>query len=165
MERIIKFTSNERKELSYDLAVSFRQTGILTKAYVYFIKARDVANTCEVLRELIKRGYKSEEDLFIARACLEFYARGELEKGLQVRQAFASVKSPLLNFAEMLAEVLKMNNQALFTSVLKSYEAETKRDPNLFEFLHQISVKQFDTKLKKDSMMAQMFNMVMSSNK
>ena len=69
------------------------------------------------LNEVIRQGYeKTEADLFVARAQLELMSRTdnlELPRRLR-REHFAAMKSPILNFVDMLPEVIEMKDYALF---------------------------------------------------
>ena len=69
------------------------------------------------LNEVIRQGYeKTEADLFVARAQLELMSRTdnlELPRRLR-REHFAALKSPILNFVDMLPEVIEMKDYALF---------------------------------------------------
>jgi hypothetical protein len=69
------------------------------------------------IKELIKQGYeKTEGDLFVARAQLELMSRSDdLELRRRLREEyFPSLKSPLLNFVDMLPEVIELKDFALF---------------------------------------------------
>jgi Golgi to ER traffic protein 4 len=95
----------------------------------------------------MKHGYaQSESDLFVARAMLELISRSEnfeLAKKLR-KQYFSEVKSPIINFAEMLPEVIGMKDFALFGELIKKYDAHIKRDPVFMTILDRIAQKYFD---------------------
>lgn len=81
LERIIGFTNNKRHELADMLACSFRDQGINSKAYKYFLKSRNVDQMCLCLERTMQGGYQSEQDLFVARACLEMLIKSaDVEK-------------------------------------------------------------------------------------
>ena len=96
---------------------------------------------------MIKQGYeKSETDLFVARAQLDLMSRTEnfdLPRRLR-KEYFASLKSPLLNFVDMLPEVLEMKDFGLFQDLIKKYDTVLKRDPVFNTTLDRISQKYFD---------------------
>ena len=76
------------------------------------------------ISELIKHAYPDTEgDLFIARAMLELYARTDnfdLPRRLR-KQYFSEVNSPVLNFVDMLPELLEIKDFALFKDLVDKY--------------------------------------------
>ena len=90
-ERIIGHTNNKRFELSDMLGVSFRDTGLHSKAYKYFFKSRNVEQICSCMTQVMQSGYASEQDLFVARACVEMLLKSqEIEKTRAIRNHFKS---------------------------------------------------------------------------
>jgi len=85
---------------------------------------RDIDNIAVTISELIKNAYPDTEgDLFVARAMLELYARTEnfdLPRRLR-KQYFSEVHSPILNFLDMLPELLEIKDFALFKETVDKY--------------------------------------------
>lgn len=71
LERIIGHTNNKRYELSDMLGCSLRDQGIYSHAYKYFMKSRNVEQIAFCLERTMQTGYQSEQDLFVARACVD----------------------------------------------------------------------------------------------
>ena len=105
-ERIIGHTNNMRHELSELLAISYREQGLHSRAYKYFFKSRNVEQICRSMQIIMSTGYASEQDLFVARACLEMLIKSpDLAKTRTLRQFFRQMElTPLLNFIDMLVE-------------------------------------------------------------
>ena len=75
----------------------------------------------------------TEADLFVARAMLELYSRTDnidLPRRLR-KQYFPHIKSPLLNFVDMIPELIDIKDFALYKDVIDKYAPQTKRDPVL----------------------------------
>ena len=109
-ERIIGHTNNRRQELADILAVSYREMGLYTRAYKYFFKSRNADQVCICMENVMQTGYASEQDLFVARACIEMLIKStELEKTRKIRAHFASQpETPILNFVDMLIECIEL---------------------------------------------------------
>lgn len=90
----------------------------------------------------MKQGYeKTESDLFVARAQLELISRSEnhqLAKSLR-KNYYQQLQSPLLNFVDMLPEVIEMKDFAIFQMLLKKYDLHIKRDPAMIHVLDRIA--------------------------
>lgn len=82
------FTKNENKELPRILGQRLFAQKKFASAYVYFndnlitlqqnfLRCRDVEYVVKSMNEVMKNGYESEKDLFIARAQLDFIARSD----------------------------------------------------------------------------------------
>ena len=53
-ERIIGHSNNKRQEISARLAQSYRESGIYSKAYKYYFKARDETNVCACIEKILE---------------------------------------------------------------------------------------------------------------
>ena len=81
-----------------------------TQAYRYFFKSRNEQKIVESLRQVIKQGYQSEPDMFVARACLDMLIRSEdLSKTDYILGQFKEElgSSPLLHAVEFVIEGLR----------------------------------------------------------
>ena len=93
---------------------------------------RDVEYIAKSLREVISHGYsQTETDMFVARAMLELIARCDnFELALRLRKEyFSDVHSPIINFVEMLPEVIDIGVFGLLQELIKKYESQINRDP------------------------------------
>ena len=85
------------------------------------------------INELVKQAYEDTElDLFVARAMLELLSRTEnfdLPRRFR-RQYFPDVQSPILNFVDMLPELIEIRDFNLFKETVEKYDVQVKRDPN-----------------------------------
>eukprot|EP00347_Sterkiella_histriomuscorum_P016317 403353649 len=160
IERVIEFTRNEKKEFSRLLAQRYKSEKKYSLAYSYFLKSRDTDEVIECLEEVMKHGYKNEMDLFIARIQLDFIARYEgFEDAKKVKRHFIKSQeqmTPILNFTEMLPELIQVGDFGLFKEIKEKYDQELNRDPTFIEYLDKISVKHFGQKLKQESGLAKL---------
>ena len=88
--------------------------------------------------EVIKHAYKGELDLFVARTQLDLIARfdGGFEAAKKVKRHFiksAEQQTPLLNYTDMLQDVLNVGDFALFKQIKETYDPVLKRDPTFIE--------------------------------
>ena len=89
MERINGHVGTRRPEIPESFANSLIGQGFLARAYKYFFKSRNERAIVECLKNVIKAGYESEQDLFIVRACLDMMTRSNnVEKVLYIRNSF-----------------------------------------------------------------------------
>ena len=80
-ERIIGHTNNRKPRLAEILAISYREMGLHSRAYKYFFKSRNVEQIAKSMQVIMATGYASEQDLFVARACIEMLIKSpELAK-------------------------------------------------------------------------------------
>ena len=160
-ERIIGHTNNQRWELADLLAASFRDMGLHSKAYKYFFKARNVEQVCRSLEVVMETGYASEQDLFVARACIEMLIKSpELSKTRQLREHFRSMpQTLLLTFVDILIECVECDEYAIVKQMANvDYAAVLKRDPILYEKVNTVSEKYFDQPIKAPNQMQQMLS-------
>lgn len=163
-ERIIGYTNNKRWELAELLAVSYRESGLHSRAYKYFFKARNVEQLCRSMQVIMQTGYSSEQDLFVARACIEMLTKStELSKTRYIRQHFkAQQQTPILNFIDMLIECIELGEFELVKQMAtQDYAAELKRDPSLLDKVNTICEKYFNQPIKQASGMQAMLSNLM----
>lgn len=78
--------------LSSMFADALKANGEFTRAYKYYFKARDEVNVIACMKEGIKQGYQSEQDLFVCRAVLDMMVRSpDFSKAKAIRNAFAKL--------------------------------------------------------------------------
>ena len=86
VERIVDFTKNARPEIARNLGISFKEQGLHSRAYKFFFKARDEAEVIKCMEQVMQAGYESEQDLFVARACLDMLQRSpDISKARAIR--------------------------------------------------------------------------------
>ncbi len=96
------------------------------------MRCRDLDYIVNSMNEAMKNGYRAEHDMFVARAQLELMARCETpDLSKKLRSYYPDMKSPLLNFIDMLYEIILIKDFQLFKDVLVKYDAQIKRDPQL----------------------------------
>ena len=109
------------------------EQGRYATAHTNFILCRDIDHMAITINELSKNAnIKTEGDLFVARAMLELYARSDnfsLPQKLR-QEYFGDLRSPLLNFVDMLPDLIDMKDFALFKDLISKYEPHIKRDGN-----------------------------------
>ena len=135
------------------LAASYKQHRLYSRAYKYFFKSRNVEEVCACMEHVMQQdGYQSEQDLFVARACLEMLIKStELAKTRHIRQHFKDVpQSAILNFVDFLIEAVEMEEFEMVKQMANvDYAIELKRDPTLYEKVNTISEKYFGHTIKK----------------
>ena len=151
-ERIIGYTNNKRMELSDMLAVSFRDIGLYSKAYKYFFKSKNVEQICLCMKNVMQTGYTSEQDLFVARACIEMLIKSpDLAKTRALREHFRNsvAQTAILTFVDFLIEAIECNEFELVKQMANvDYAAELKRDHGLYEKVNTICEKFFEKSIK-----------------
>ena len=163
-ERIIGHTNNRRWELAEMLGCSYRDQGLYSRAYKQFFKARNEDQICVCMENVMQTGYASEQDLFVARACIEMLIKStEVEKTRKIRAHFASQpQTPILNFVDMLIECIELDEFELVKQMAnEDYAAELRRDPSLYEKVNAVCEKHFESTIKKPNQMQQMLSQMM----
>ncbi len=85
--------------------------------------SRDVDDVIKCMQQVMAHGYESEKDLFVATATLDMLARtNDFSLSLKIRKSFSEVKSPLLNFVEMLYDVIKIKDFSLLKELIAKYD-------------------------------------------
>jgi hypothetical protein len=165
-ERIIGHTNNKRQEISDMLAVSLRDRGLYTKAYKFFFKSRNAEQIIICMEKVMQIGYESEQDLFVARACLEMLIKStEIEKTRVLREHFRSSvpQTPILTFVDFLLEAIECEEFELVKQMANvDYAAELKRDHSIYEKVNTICEKYFKTTIKKQNGMQAMLSNMLS---
>lgn len=72
----------------------------------------------------MKTSYKSEEDLFVVRACLDLLTRDkntEYAKQLKDQYGWQGEQPPLLNFIDILFDVIAVNDFNFYKEFLARY--------------------------------------------
>ncbi len=116
------------------LAMRQLEQGRLATAHANFILCRDIDHMALTINELSKTAnLNTEADLFVARAMLELMSRTEnFALPLRLRKEyFGSISSPLLNFVDMLPELIELKDFALYKDLITKYDPQIKRDSNL----------------------------------
>lgn len=134
IDRVIEFTRNANQDLARIIAMRQMEQARFATAYTNFILCRDVDHMAITINELSKGAYlKTESDLFVARAMLELYSRTDdfsLPQRLR-KEYFAELRSPLLNFVDMLPELIELKDFGLYKELITKYDSQFKRDSNL----------------------------------
>jgi len=98
---------------------------IFTKAYLYYLRSRDVPKIILTIKEVSKFGYKSEEDLFVTRACLELLSReNTIENARKLHESYPyEQEKPTLmrNFMSLLLDGMEVKDFNFFKEVLSRY--------------------------------------------
>ncbi|KAJ8902058.1 hypothetical protein NDN08_006466 [Rhodosorus marinus] len=123
----------EDKELNGIAAMSSWARRDFGAAQKYFLLSDQPEKFAEMLLEWSSTyGLKSEVDLFLTRAVLEYALRNNLQDAAVVHSAFVARYgdfSPLANFCEMLLKVLPKNDAYnLFKYLCEAYDSSLKRD-------------------------------------
>lgn len=164
LERIIAHTNNKRPEIAHYLAATYKEEGDLSGAYKNFFKARDEKEVISCLEKAMIHGYQSEQDLFVARACLDMLLRStELDKTRAVRNHFSDVKdtsgaeSPLLQFVDFLIEALELKEFGLINQMAnQDFKKALDRDPALFEKVDTVCRKYLNQSIKPENPLQKM---------
>ena len=164
-ERISGHTNNKQWPVADRLAVSYQSAGLHSKAYKFFMKSRNTEQVVSSMRLVMQTGYASEQDLFVARACLDMLIKStELEKTRAIFNAFRgqTPPSPLLNFVEFLMEAIECEEFQLVKQMAnQDYAIELKRDGTLHEKVNTICEKHFGETIKAPNQMQAMLSNLM----
>ena len=107
----------------------------------------------------MQTGYESEQDLFVARACIEMLIKStELAKTRQLREHFRSQhQTPILTFVDTLIECIACQEFELVKQMATvDYAVELKRDAALFDKVNTVTEKYFSQPVKKPNQMQAM---------
>ena len=55
------------------------EKSLFSKAYTFYLRANDIGLAIKALKNVMKAGYKGEQDLFVARLCFEVLIRNYKE--------------------------------------------------------------------------------------
>jgi hypothetical protein len=87
------------------------------------MRCRDVEYIVNSMNEVMKNGYQSEADLFVARAQLSLIARCDsVELAKKIRTFYPEMKSPLLNLVDMIMELILIKDFGMFKEVIGKYD-------------------------------------------
>ena len=129
------------------------------------------------IKEVMKNGYHSEKDLFVARLCLEILIRFRNEqkcgdKVKLIQGVFCNgdpdiKNSPLMNFITLIIESIQVQDFEFYKMMINHYKPQVDRDPKLVEYLDRVAKYYFDGQtIKAANPMQQMIqNMMSTANK
>ncbi|TNV76589.1 hypothetical protein FGO68_gene17048 [Halteria grandinella] len=168
-DRVIEYTRNANHDIPRMLAHRQFSQGKFSTAHINFLLCRDVDFIAKSLVEVMKQGYgEAEQDLFLARAMLELISRTEqFSLAIKLRKDyFPQVRSPIVNFVEMLPEIIQMKDFGLLKEIIGKYENEIKRDPVFMTILDKVAQKYFDgQRLIQESGLAKLLNSFLGGGK
>lgn len=161
LERVIAHTNNKRPEIAFYLAGTYKEDGDISGAYRHFFKSREEREVISCLEKAMVHGYQSEQDLFVARACLDMLLRStDLAKTRAIREHFSDVKdssgaeSPLLQFIEFLIEAIDLDEFRLVAQMANNdFKKALDRDPTLYDKVDTICRKYFEESIKPENPM------------
>ena len=106
------------------------------------------------MEHVMQEGYASEQDLFVARACLDMLIKStELEKTRAIRAHFASTpQTLLLTFIDFLVECIELEEFETVKQMADvDYRVELRRAPSFYEKVNAICEKYFGQGIKKQN--------------
>ncbi|KAF0979025.1 hypothetical protein FDP41_002095 [Naegleria fowleri] len=136
-----------------------------------FLKSNSPDEFSAMISEWMKKGEKSEFDLFITRAVLQLLCAKKEEMArkvykLLIEKTEKETATPLLNFVKFLLLSIEKNNLALFTYITNKYQSElTRRDASFKElYTDKIASIYFGVKsAKSQTGLSSMINSLFSS--
>jgi len=146
---------------------------LFSKAYTFFLRANEIENAIVAIREVMLTGYKNEQDLFVARLCLEVLIRNykDQQRALStvntVLAAFPEqASSPFVTFVQMICEVINLGGDGDdFKQVVNLYKPQLSRDRSCIEYIDRIAKYFFNSTVKAPNPMQQMLNNMMGGGK
>ena len=144
----------------------YYERGNFTKAYSFFMRSNAIEETITCLRKVMKQGYPSEHDLFVARLAFEVLIRNHSSKEGQeqvklILAKFPEVKSPLMNSLPLILEAIEMNDFVVYKHLVGIYRPQLTRDPSMVEYIERVAKYYFNSTIKEENfvkkMMKQMF--------
>ena len=111
------------------------------------------------------RGYRSERDLFLARAALQMLSAGSLGDANAMRDEFlrlgGPLESPLAHFVKFLLLAAERDAQPLFLALVDKYRAALQgRDPDLLELAQIVGQRFFGVQPPRNPMQDMMASML-----
>jgi len=122
-------------------ASSFMRHEMFEKAQPHFLRGDTPESFAEMLVKWSAMGYRSERDLFLARAVLGYLALKNLQDANLVYERVMETvtdPTPLDNFLRFLLLVLERDAIPLFQELRRRYAPTLDRDPTLHMFLDAI---------------------------
>ena len=121
-------------------------------------------------------GYQGEQDLFVARLCLEVLVRNykepstALARVAQVQDSFKANEfiqtSSLMHFVIVLCEAIRLEAEAaVFKNIIGIYKPQLMRDKLMVEYVDRIAKYFFDTTIKQENPMQAMMKNMMGGGK
>jgi len=142
-------STNERYKnghpfLHEQLARSYRDLEEYSLAQRHYIKAHQPREYALMLVAWAHSGYKSEQDLFLARGVLLYLGVGNLKDAKVVYQIFVDSlpsfqATPLVNFLKLLLLTLESKTYTVFDVLRKKYKVSLARDPFFNQYLDHIA--------------------------
>ncbi|KAG2382542.1 hypothetical protein C9374_005122 [Naegleria lovaniensis] len=136
-----------------------------------FLKSNSAEEFADMISEWMKKGEKSEFDLFITRVVLQLLCAKKEELArkvykLLIEKTEKEATTPLLNFVKFLLLSIEKSNLALFTFITNKYQSElTRRDASFKElYTDKIASIYFGIKSSKSQTgLGSMINSIFSS--
>eukprot|EP00697_Spironema_sp_BW2_P012324 gnl/Spiro4/28543_TR14111_c0_g1_i1.p1 gnl/Spiro4/28543_TR14111_c0_g1~~gnl/Spiro4/28543_TR14111_c0_g1_i1.p1 ORF type:complete len:312 (+),score=39.02 gnl/Spiro4/28543_TR14111_c0_g1_i1:32-937(+) len=112
------------------------------QAQVHFLRGNQPELFAQVLTGWARRGYESEQDLFISRAILRYLCLGNLKDANTCFRRFCDVlplDTPLINFTRFLLLAVERDAYPLFVTLTTRYQPSLQRDPQFQDLLHKVA--------------------------
>lgn len=141
-------------------------TEFYSNAQRHFLEAAAPTEFAAFLLSWSSGGYKTERDLFLARAVLQLLALGNLRDANAVREHFTRpdggvvLDTPLSNFLRFLLLTLERDARPLFETLQEKYAPSIARDPSFREYLQAIGQRFYRIAVPQSGMAAMMKNMM-----
>jgi hypothetical protein len=142
-------------KLNAEAARQYKRTGDTFNACLRYLFAEQCGEHARYVFDLASGGgYRSERDLFLARAVLQLLAVENLRDavifhdtfhGLMASDGGSRLETPLVNFVQLLLDVCKRSKEALplFQLLQARYAKSLARDPALAPCMARIATKFF----------------------
>ena len=162
-----KFNSHNQRVCSIVGSLHFEKQ-LFSKAYSYFLRANDLENAIKALKEVMKSGYKNEQDLYVARLCFEVLIRNHKDQtGVKMVQLVVNafpdqIERPVVTFCRVLCDVFPTKDFEFFKQIVTLYQPQLRRDGLFIEYVDRIAKYYFDDTIKAPNPMQQMLNNMLS---
>ncbi|XP_045476092.1 Golgi to ER traffic protein 4 homolog [Harmonia axyridis] len=120
----------------------------------------------------VKHGYRSELDLFITQAVLQFLSLKNLETANEAFETYVTLHpwikrnktpfcEPLLNFLSFMLTVIDKNNFGSFLTLCELYEIALKKDPSYADMIERVGQVFFGIKQREERNQGGLFGNLM----
>lgn len=128
------------------------------------MKAEDVGKLATCLEKVMALGYRSERDLFVARAGLHLLCLGQVAGCKDLLTRLGTPNTPILNFVRMLysgflIQAIEVKNYRIATFLKEKYAPSLQRDPNLKAYLVHIDKKYFGIDPPREGGLSSLLNL------
>lgn len=142
-------TPNGSAAVHSALIALYLETEDFGKAHKHFLRCNRPEEHAKILAAWRHKGYRSEQDLLIARAVLEYLCLEDVQAAKTVFKAYQDIcqlSTPLTHFLEFLLLTVERDAGPLYEMLRQKYAISLARDSAFNDYLDKIGELFFDIK-------------------